>query len=139
MLSKKKKKKTNSLDVAIFPENLRQTGEFVSLLCFLVSLKLLKGRTFLCHFTDAALLLHPFHSLLLSGLHTHVNFTTDSSEHGQAIPGSGHCCNAATNRTMHSLASGVSSVQDIRAKEWLYEPIYSLFVFGFFNQKQLYP
>lgn len=103
-------KKKSCLDVVIFPENLKETEEFVSLLC----LKLLRGKTFPYHFADAAVLLHPFHHLMFSGLHTCVSFTIYSSGHGQTILHSGHCCNAATNKILHSSASGVSSVQDIR-------------------------
>lgn len=63
------------------------------------------------HFTDGGLILHPFHHLLFSGLHTCVNFTVHRGEHSQSIRGSGHCCSAATNRTEHSSASGVLTLE----------------------------
>lgn len=109
---KNKNTKPNCLDLGIFPENLKQKCEVVSLLCFLMCLKLTRT-TFSYHFTDVALFLHPFNPLSSSYvLRLACVWKHPTEQRAWSILDSGHCCNAATNSTTRSLASGVSAVQD---------------------------
>lgn len=101
----KKPTKCQQLGCHIFPENVK-TDRRIFFLAIHLYMKLLR-RTFSHHFTDSGLIFHPFQHLMFSGLHGCVNFTVHRGEHGQSIQGSGHCCNAATNR--HS--SGVMTLE----------------------------